>query len=142
MNASDKSKVIVKVTEERTGKEVNAEEIEMKVITPSKKSFTTDLKEEENHHQGELTLNEEGTYNIQATIKTDDNKKVVIPFTYDNESGNSSGSSSGTNRSGSSSGTIGSDRNSDATGGSSTGSDKTSGTSGSGSGSGSNTNKK
>ncbi len=80
---NEKKKVYVKVVDESTGREVNAEDIEMKVTTPSKKSFTADLKEKGEHHMGELSLNESGTYNIQATIKTDDNKNVVIPFTYD-----------------------------------------------------------
>ncbi len=80
----DKSMVYVKVIDEKSGAEVNAKDIEMKVITPSKKSFTTDLKEKEDMHMGELALTEDGTYNMQATIHTEDNKSVVIPFTYDN----------------------------------------------------------
>ncbi len=81
---NDKSQVVVKVIDEKSGKEVDAKNIEMKVTTPSKKSFTTDLREKEDLHTGELALTEDGIYNIQTTIKTDDNKSIVIPFTYDN----------------------------------------------------------
>ncbi|HLN53912.1 MAG TPA: hypothetical protein VK212_09405 [Lentimicrobium sp.] len=86
----DKSKVFVKVIDEKTGKEINPKDIEMKVTTPSKKSFTTDLREKKDHHMAELALTEDGTYNIQATIHTDDDKSVVIPFTYDNDMSNQS----------------------------------------------------
>lgn len=82
--SDDKSNVFVKVIDEKTGQEVDAKDIEMKVTTPSKKSFTTDLREKQDMHMGELALTEDGIYNIQATIHTDDNKSVVIPFTYDN----------------------------------------------------------
>lgn len=82
---NDKSRVFVKVIDEKTGKQIPTDKIEMKVITPSKRSFTTDLREKGDHAMGELALTEDGTYNIQTTIKTEDNKSVVIPFTYDNE---------------------------------------------------------
>ncbi len=81
----EKSTVVVKVIEESTGKEVNAEDIELKVITPSKRSITADLRHKDDHHTGELALTENGTYSVQTTIKTDDNKEVVIPFTFENK---------------------------------------------------------
>ncbi len=81
----EKNTVIVKVIDESTGKEVNAEDIELKVVTPSQKTFTADLRHNEDHHTGELALNEDGTYSIQTTISTDDNKIVVIPFTFENK---------------------------------------------------------
>ncbi len=80
----EKSTVVVKVIDEKTGQEVDAKNIEMKVITPSKKSFTTDLREKQDLNTGELALTEDGIYNIQTTIRTEDNKSIVIPFTYDN----------------------------------------------------------
>lgn len=88
----DKSTVVVKVIEESTGREITPEEIEMKVTTPSKKSFTADLREKDEFHTAELAFTEEGTYNIQATITTEDNRNIVVPMTYDHTMDNISDS--------------------------------------------------
>lgn len=74
--------VAVKITNEKTGKEVG-KDLEMQTLSPSQKSATSKFVKRHNHFGNALQLDEKGKYQLTFIVTLKDKKPSKVLFTYE-----------------------------------------------------------
>jgi Cu(I)/Ag(I) efflux system membrane fusion protein len=72
----------VKTIDAKTGKDITATDVELKIVSPSKKNSNVKLVDGMNHFGNGINLNEKGKYMITVMIKIN-NKNQKVMFSYE-----------------------------------------------------------